>query len=65
MIYCDKQLSASRAVLEKLKAALVAAEAREADQLWLKQAETDALKSQIADLEAELADYSLLKSGEI
>ena len=36
MIYGGKQLSASGAVLEELKAALAAAEAREADQLWLK-----------------------------
>lgn len=65
MIYSDKQFSASDAVLKKLKAALAAAESREADQLWLKRAEIDALKSQIADIEGELAEYRLIKSGEI
>lgn len=65
MIYSDKQQAISSAALAKLKTALSAAESREADQLWLKQAEIDALKSQIAEIEAELSEYELLKSGQI
>jgi HTH-type transcriptional regulator / antitoxin HigA len=65
MIYSDKQYSVSSAQLAKLKQALSAAEARASDQPWLKKAEIDALESQIADIEAELAEYDLLKSGQV
>jgi HTH-type transcriptional regulator/antitoxin HigA len=65
MIYSDKQYSVSAAEVAKLKDALSAAQGRQLDQPWLKQAEVDALKSQIADIEAELAEYDLLKSGQI
>ena len=65
MIYSDKQYGVSSAQLSKLKEALAATKDRVADQPWLKQAETDALKSQIADIEAELAEYNLLKSGQV
>ena len=65
MIYSDKQCSVSSAELTKLKQALFAAEGRVSDQPWLKKAEIDALKSQIADIEAELAEYDLLKSGQV
>lgn len=65
MIYSDRQYSVSGAELAKLKQALVAAEGRRSDQPWLKKAETDALRSQIADIEAELAEYDLLKSGQV
>lgn len=65
MIYSDRQFNASRAGLARLKTALKAAEDREADQLWLKQAEINALKSQITEAEAELAEYRVLKSGQI
>lgn len=65
MIYSDKQYSVSSAELAKLKHALSAAEGRLGEQPWLKKAEIDALKSQIADVEAELADYDLLKSGRV
>lgn len=64
MIYSDKQYSVSSAQLTKLRDALAAAEERTTDQAWLNKAEIDALKSQIADIEAELAEYDLLKSGE-
>lgn len=64
MIYSDKQYSVSSAQLTKLRDALSAAEARTADQAWLKKVEIAALESQIADIEAELAEYALLKSGE-
>lgn len=65
MIYSNKQYSISSAELKKLKTALAAAEARETTQFWLKQAEIDAFKSQIAEIEAELSEYKLVKSGQI
>lgn len=65
MIYSDKQYGVSRAQLEKLQVALAAAKNRASDQAWLKKAEIDGLKSQIADIEAELAEYDLLKSGQV
>lgn len=65
MIFSDKQYSVSNTQLVKLKAALLATEGREIEQAWLKQAEIDALKSQISEIEAELAEYDLLKSGQI
>jgi HTH-type transcriptional regulator/antitoxin HigA len=65
MIYSDKQHTISSAELTKLKMALAAAEGHEASQPWLKDAEIEALKSQIAEIEAELSEYELLKSGQI
>ena len=65
MIYSDKQYSVSSAQLDKLQYALAAAEKRTHDQIWLRQVEIDALKSQIADIEAELKEYNLLKSGQV
>ena len=65
MIYSDKQYSVSNSQLAKLQEALAGAKARASDQAWLKQAEIDALKSQIADIEAEIAEYDLLKSGQV
>ena len=64
MIYSDKQYGVSSAQLTKLHAALAAVQARTTDQAWLKNAEIEALKSQIVDLEAELTEYDLLKSGQ-
>jgi HTH-type transcriptional regulator/antitoxin HigA len=65
MIYSDKQYGISSAQLAKLEDALAAAKARTSSQVWLKRAEIDALKSQIVDIEAELAEYDLLKSGQV
>jgi len=65
MIYSDKQYGISSAQLTKLEDALAAAKARTSGQVWLKRAEIDALKSQIVDIEAELAEYDLLKSGQV
>ena len=65
MIYSDKQYGISRAQLAKLRDALSAATERTSDQAWLKKAEIDGLKSQIADIEAELAEYDMLKSGQV
>ena len=65
MIYSRKQYNVSNAELAKLKTALSAAEGCESDRLWLKQAEIDALRSQIAEIEAEISEYELLTSGQI
>jgi len=65
MIYSDKQYGLTNAQLAKLRQALTAAKERASSQLWLKQAEINALKSQITDIEAELAEYDLLKSGQV
>ena len=65
MIYSDKQYRISNDELTKLKEALSVAQMRETDQEWLKTAEIDALKSQIEEIEAELAHYDLLKAGQI
>ena len=65
MIYSDKQCGVSRVQLTKLQKAVTAARDRASDQPWLKQAEIDALKSQITDIEAEITEYSLLKSGQV
>jgi HTH-type transcriptional regulator/antitoxin HigA len=65
MIYSDKQYGLSSGQLSRLQEALVAAKERASDQPWLKQAEIDALESQIADIEAEIAEYKLLKSGQV
>ena len=65
MIYSDKQYGVSRTQLSKLHEALGAAKNRVSDQDWLKQAEIDALKSQITDIEVEIAEYDLLKSGQV
>ena len=64
MIYSEKQYSVSSGELAKLKEALIAAQGRQSDQPWLKKAEIDALMSQIVDIEGELAEYDLLKSGQ-
>src|SRR3984957_15023185 len=65
MIYSDKQYGVSGTQLAMLQDALAAVKARASDQVWLKQAEIDGLKSQIADIEAELTEYDLLKSGQV
>ncbi|NHN85496.1 helix-turn-helix domain-containing protein [Acetobacter musti] len=65
MIYSDKQCGISRAQLSNLQAALRTATEHVSDQSWLKQAEINALKSQISDIEAEITEYELLRSGQV
>ncbi len=65
MIYSDKQYEISSAQLARFRDALAAAKGSPSDQVWLKKAEIDGLESQIADIEAELAEYDMLKSGEV
>lgn len=64
MIFSDRQYSVSRAELGKLKDALANLEAPVKNQEWLYQTQIDALKSQIADIEIELTEYDMLKSGQ-
>jgi HTH-type transcriptional regulator/antitoxin HigA len=65
MIYSDKQQAVSSTQLSKLRSALLVAQKRTVDQEWIKQAEINALESQIADIDAELMEYARLKSGEV
>ena len=65
MIYSEEQYGISTDQLVKFKEALVAATKQETEGDWARSLEIDALKSQIAELEADLAHYDLLKSGEI
>ncbi|CAM5533184.1 hypothetical protein FALB51S_04258 [Frigidibacter albus] len=69
MIYSDKQYAITEGQLGKLRHALAAAQSEDTDatgeQSWLRDAQADAIRSQIATLEAELSHYKLLKSGEI
>lgn len=64
MIFSDKQYSVATEQLANLGKALVAAEGRNTDQQWLKKAEIDALKSQMADIQNEIVEYDLLRSGQ-
>lgn len=69
MIYSDKQYAISERQLGKLREALAVTRSKSAntigEQDWLRDAQIDAIRSQIATLEAELSHYQLLKSGEI
>ena len=65
MIYSEEQYGISTDQLAKFKEALVATTKRETEVKWAQSLEIDALKSQIAELEADLTHYDLLKSGEI
>ena len=65
MIYSDKQYGISRGELAKLKNALAATEAQPKEEEWLQELEIEGLKSQIAEIEADIAYYDMLKAGEI
>ena len=65
MIYSEEQYGISTDQLAKFKSALVATKRLETEEDWTRKLEIDALKSQIAELEADLTHYDLLKSGEI
>ena len=65
MIYSDKQRRISTGEVGKLKEALSVAAARDSEQMWLRNAEMDAIRSEIGRLEADIADYDMLKAGEI
>ena len=66
MIYSDRQYSVSRAELAKLQSSLHAVRAKDTGiEEWVREIEIDALRSQIADVQAEISEYELLKSGQI
>lgn len=66
MILSDRQYSLTRAELAKLKHGLEAGPQGAKDtEDWVANLHGDALRSQIAEMEADLADYELLKSGKV
>ena len=65
MIYSDKQYAISSGELTKLKNALAVTEAQSPKEKWAQELEIEGLKSQIAEIEADITHYSLLKAGEI
>ena len=64
MIYSDKQRRISAREVGRLKDALLGAEAR-AGEAWLRDVEMDAIRSEIGRLQTDIADYDMLKSGEV
>lgn len=64
MIYSAKQYEITTEQLAKFRKALAFTKKRNTGEEWLRRLEIDALQSQIDELEAELAEYDLLKSGQ-
>ena len=66
MILSNKQLSVAKRELERLQVALSNCQNSTDDaNAWLVQIESDALKSQIADIEVEIQEYELLRDRQI
>jgi HTH-type transcriptional regulator / antitoxin HigA len=66
MIYSDRQYQITRAELSKLESALTTVgTAKSGEPSWLLKAQRDALQSQISDLQAEIAEYDMLKLGKV
>ena len=65
MICSDKQLSVSIRELAKLTEAIATAQVAEFDQEWLHEVEVNALRSQIAEMKADISHYEMLKSGDL
>ena len=65
MIYSNKQLNVSTRELAKLIHALGSKQSEHLGQDWVREAEIKALKSQIAELRADIKHYQMLKRGEI
>ncbi|MEI2300522.1 helix-turn-helix domain-containing protein [Ensifer sp. MJa1] len=63
MIFSDRQYAVSKEQLTNLQKAATAIQASGAKLDWLKEIESSALKSQIADIQREMAEYNFLKSG--
>jgi len=64
MIYSDKQRRISIQEVGRLKHALLASGERKGE-AWLREVEQEAIRSEIERLEADIADYDMLKAGEI
>ena len=65
MIYSDRQYQITRAELAKLEGALTTVPAAKGADGWVLKAQAEALQSQIADLQAEMAEYDMLKLGKV
>ena len=65
MIYSDKQYGLFQGELAKLKGGLAATEAQPSGDEWLQELEVEGLKSQIAEIEADIAHYDMLKAGNV
>ena len=65
MIHSDRQYRISGGELAKLRSALAATEAQPREEEWLQEIEVAGLKSQIAEIEADIAHYDMLKAGEV
>ncbi|MGI9229891.1 MAG: helix-turn-helix domain-containing protein [Gammaproteobacteria bacterium] len=65
MIYSDKQYEVSIRELAKLKDALETTQSGETENKSVERIGIEALKSQIAEIEADVTHYDLLKSGKI
>ena len=65
MIFSDKQLNISKAALKELKQSLSTTEQDTQGEGWLNKLGADALRSQITEIDSDIAEYELLKSGQI
>ena len=65
MIQSDKQLGVSTREMAKLDHALGSRQSEHSGQEWVRNAEINALKSQIAELRADIKNYRMLKRGEV
>jgi HTH-type transcriptional regulator / antitoxin HigA len=65
LIFSDKQLSTSKAALRQLKQSLSVTESDAEGEAWLKKLGGDALRSQIAEIDSDIVEYELLKSGQV
>ena len=65
MIFSNKQLSIAQRELETLVVARDQASERVGSDDWVAELETNALESQIADIEVEIQEYVMLRDGEI
>lgn len=65
MIYSEKQCHISSGKRTKLKSALAVTEAQPKEEEWRQEIKIEGLKSQIAEMEADIANYDMLKAGEI
>ncbi|WP_457301928.1 helix-turn-helix domain-containing protein [Phyllobacterium sp. P5_D12] len=63
MIFSDRQYAVSKEQLSKLHNAANAVKADSTKLAWLQEIEFNALESQIADIQREMAEYDFLKSG--